>query len=93
MKLIFVAIDIYYIQQDYPTRQFSIQASYLEIYDEEIRDLLSVEPFHGEIIIGEDARVNIERSFQFLYQTIQHIFGFAGKNCGDRSNSGRMPVN
>ena len=43
--------------QDYPGRQFSIHASYLEIYNEEIRDLLSVEPFHGEITVQEDATV------------------------------------
>ena len=45
--------------KEYPDRQFSIQASYLEIYDEEIRDLLSVEPFPGEIIVQEDTQTVI----------------------------------
>lgn len=40
--------------KEFPGRQISIQASYLEIYDEEIHDLLSVDPFHGEIVLQED---------------------------------------
>ena len=44
--------------KEYPGRTFSIQASYLEIYDGEIQDLLSAEPFHGEITIQEDTNVN-----------------------------------
>ena len=43
--------------QEHPGRQISIQASYLEIYDEEIHDLLSMEPFHGEITVQEDQNV------------------------------------
>lgn len=46
--------------KEYPSRQISIQASYLEIYDEEIHDLLSVEPFHGEITIQEDHNVTFD---------------------------------
>jgi len=41
--------------KDYPGRQFRIHASYLEIYNEEIRDLLSMEPFHGEIAVQDDS--------------------------------------
>jgi len=67
---------IFYKKKEYPERTFSIQASYLEIYDGEIQDLLSSEPFHGEITIQEDANGEtiVSGATKMECQTIDDVF-------------------
>lgn len=68
--------NLFYKAKEYPGRQISIQASYLEIYDEEIRDLLSMEPFHGEITVQEDqnGETIITGATRMECQTIDDVF-------------------
>lgn len=67
---------IFYKKKEYPGRTFSIQASYLEIYDGEIQDLLSAEPFHGEITIQEDTNGEtiVTGATRMECQTIDDVF-------------------
>ncbi|EFX80055.1 hypothetical protein DAPPUDRAFT_319054 [Daphnia pulex] len=68
--------NLFYKAKEYPGRQISIQASYLEIYDEEIHDLLSMEPFHGEITVQENqnGEIIITGATQMECHTIDDVF-------------------
>ena len=79
--------------QEYPGRQISIQASYLEIYDEEIHDLLSMEPFHGEITVQEDQNVQLYVVFGFNLKLFTKYNVYTGRNHHHWSNTNGMSYN
>jgi len=65
-----ISVFCHLLQQS-PGRRFKIRVSFIEIHDDEIRDLLNTSQFKKHLIVIDDLKVSI-RNLQGLGEKVSH---------------------